>query len=211
MSSELDIPDDDFDSLGLHGTAKLVATLLEDVARNLKRAARAVVWLREQGCDVSAFEDRLPRGELRAIADGLILPEVWLKVGNQKTVMRAVSALPRDIQLKLVDKENPMSLEVVERGADGRPDVRKVRVENITKEMVPQVFKGSRIATVEEQMAATMRPVSAPVIDQPDREAWLAELKQLPDVYKTGTKREQRRAADRARELWTKLGLMVVQ
>lgn len=208
--SMLTIPDDDFTVLGIEGTARLLGNLFDDVARNLLRISRAVSWLDEQGCDVSAFEGRLGRGELRSIADGLLLPEVWLKLSKQKKLLRAVSALPRELQLKLV-ADKPAPVEVAERSADGETTVRKVAIENLPTELIAQVFDGTRLRTPAEQIAATIRPVDRPTLltEVPDREALIGEIEgNLPDLKGTD-RRAQRRAVAKIREAGERLMLLL--
>lgn len=72
------------------------------LAEQLLDVAKKVVWLESQGFDISVFENRIGRGDIRAIAEGSILPQVWLKLGNRRRLLKAVSALPREIQLELV-------------------------------------------------------------------------------------------------------------
>lgn len=208
MKDLIAAPADDFDKLGIEGTARLVGSLMENVASNLVRIGRAVGWLRDQGCEVTQFEDRLPRGDLRAIADGLILPEVWLKLGTQRRLLRAVSALPRAVQQCLA---SGTPVEVVERKPDGSTDVRKVAIESLPSELIPQVFDGSRLRPVAEQIAATMRPANEPIIVNAvaDLESLTERAFALLGEVKNDGKRNRKRAAMELREVTEKIALLV--
>lgn len=203
---DIAIPADDFDALGIEGTAKLLGSLMESVATNLVRIGRAVGWLREQGCDVTAFEDRLPRGDLRAIADGLILPEVWLKLGTQRRLLRAVSALPRVVQQSLAAGT---PVDVVERKPDGSTDVRKVAIESLPTDLIPQVFDGPRLRPAAEQIAATMRPIAEPVVQSVDLESLVGKAEALLTEVRSDGKRNRKRAAGELREVAEKIALLV--
>lgn len=206
--NSLTLADDDFASLGIEGTAKLIAGLMENVAANLVRIGRAVAWLREQGCEVTRFEEALPRGDLRAIADGLILPEVWLKLGTQRRLLRAVSALPRVVQQSLA---SGTPVDVVERKPDGSTDVRKVAIENLPTELIPQVFDGPRLRPVAEQIAATIRPAAEPVTVNAavDLETLVERAASLLGEVKSDGKRVRKRAAGELREVAEKIALLV--
>lgn len=210
MSATLSIPaTDDFDTLGVEGTARLVGTLFDDLAKNLVRISRAVAWLDEHGFDISIFENRMGRGDLRAIADGLIEPEVWLRLGNQRKLLKSVSALPREVQKKLV---GGMPVEVAERAPDGTATVRKVAIETLPSELIPQVFDGPRLRPVAEQIAASMRPLDRPTIVEqaPDYEALIARASVVTaDLRTANGKRERKRLASELRELAEKIALLV--
>lgn len=204
------IPDDDFESLGVSGTSRLVAELMENVAANLVRIGKAIRYLDSQGFDVVPFENAFGRSDLRAIADGLMEPAVWLKLEKHRKVLRAVCQLPRAVQLELVGGK---PLEVAVRRPDGTQDVQKIAVENLNHELVDQVFCGPYIRSIPEQVALSIDPFVKPVLainEAVDKASLVDGLKWAIGEYEQApSKRHEKKAAAKIVDLAGKVDLLV--
>lgn len=156
MSTALQIPtshdeSEILDRLTPLSNADLRSRLAESLTRSvdeLREAAACARLLEERGEDLSHLPGRL-LNYLRLIAHGQLQPEVVVHFAGSPTLMRTIAGLPKPDQKRLADG-GKVEL-AVRRGTTF--DTRLVSPLDMGKDQFRQVFAGSRIRSVPEQIA----------------------------------------------------------
>ncbi len=199
-------PDDDFEAMEVDQLRELYAKCLADFSSNLLSMARIYDALRKKGEDVSDFELIMPAGDLRAIAEHVMLPETFLTLGARPAIKRIVAAMAPSEQKRLVIDHEPIA--VAERAEDGSITHRMYAVEKLPYELIKQVFDYRRVRTLAEQSILPKEPINKPV-QTADFESLYAEAYRLLGMTRTGDKRHRKKAVNDARDVLERLALLL--
>lgn len=203
-------PDADFDAMSIDTLKEIVARCAANFMENVLTIAKAMAALVKKGEDVSDWEI-IPSADAKLIAEGVLLPSTWVKLGARRSLMRIVGSLPPSEQDRLCRDKDPEPLPVAERLPDGTLTHRMYTVERLPNEFIRQVFDYRRIRPLQEQSALPPEPVNRPVLDtRPvEVESLRAELSKQVEVLGVGDKRQKRKAVREAREVLEKIALLV--
>lgn len=125
-----------------------LARLAGATVDSIVRMADVVRRLDVMGGEVSDLLGDSVVNDLRLIADGALHPEVYLRFGGRRPLLKRIKALPKREQERIASGE---SIPVAIIGRDGKRDYRQVRAEELGPAQIDLVFADNRIRSLPEQ------------------------------------------------------------